>query len=265
MILASGFSFGAYQAATFYASLQLTVNKVLPQLLNGLSDVLDGDPIALPVPAEAPPEVPRILLGNKNRSIRFDISHSRADVRWQRPGNELQGWDLRRFCDFAQRAFGLFHEATQAKPGRLALIVNRFQPDEKPGRALASHFCRPALLSNQPGKKGPLNRPENFELHAHKTFELGPFLVNSWVRVKTGLKTEAGERTKIILVEQDLNTLAEKLPDTEFSENEIREFYRLAVPELEVIIRLYFPDTDQGEDQNEHSASARKHGGNWNV
>ena len=241
MIGHSAFRFGTYQAVAFYANLRLAINKILPRLLSELADVLDADPIALPVPGEAPPEIPRLFLSNKDQSIRMEVSPQRADVRWQRksPSSEM---NLEQFCDFSQRAFVCFHEAAHVMPGRIALVVNRFQPHENPGKALASHFCHPPLLSNEPGKKGPLNRPEQFELHAHKRFEIGSFRVNSWVRCKTGTITEEQKKHPIILVEQDINTLAEGLADTEFSGDDIREFHHLTVKEFETIIRLYFPE-----------------------
>lgn len=245
MIQASAFRFSGYQAAAFYAELQLTARKALPSLLSQLADILDGDPIVLPVPREGPPEIPRLFLTNKDQSLRFEISLVRADVRWQlkEPGVQL---DLQQFCEFARHAFAVFHEVTPAAtPGRIALVVHRFQLHENPGKAIAAHFCRPALLSNDPNRKGPLNRPQHFELHAHKRFSLGRFQVNSWVRVKTGTFTEGGKEQPIIFVEQDLNTLAERLADTEFSEDDILEFHHLCINELDFIMRLYFPDVEK--------------------
>lgn len=241
MIRHSTFRFSGYQGAAFYANLQLTVGKVLPRLLSELSDVLDGDPITIPVPAEGPAEVPRIILGNKEQSMRMEISLARTDIRWQlKPTVPELNFD--QFSSFAQRAFACFHQITQANPGRVALVLNRFQLHENPGKEIASHFCRPELLLDEPGRKGPLNRPEHFELHAHKRFDLGRFRVNSWVRCKTGTFTEGESRQKIIFVEQDINTLPERLAETEFNEADIREFYELSIAEFDTIMRLYFPD-----------------------
>lgn len=241
MIARSAFRFNEYQAVAFYANLQLAVRRILPHLLSELADVLDGDPISLPVPKEAPPEVPRLILGNKDQSIRMEISLLRTDVRWQRRTEE-RAVTLPQFSDFAVRAFSRFQELTQARPGRLALVVYRFQPHENPGKALAAHFCLPHLLLEDPTRKGPLNRPENFEIHAHKRFQLAQFRVNSWVRCKTGTIKVGDKRDRIILVEQDINTLPEVLEETELSDEEIHNFHRLCIDELETIIRLYFPD-----------------------
>jgi hypothetical protein len=124
----------------------------------------------------------------------------------------------------------------------LALVLNRFQRHDTPGRAIAAHFCRPELLSNEPNRKGPLNRPENFELHAHKSYTLEGFSVNSWVRCKTGRIERAGEGQPIVLVEQDINTLAERLGEERFTPESIERFHRAAAAELGQILTLYFPE-----------------------
>jgi hypothetical protein len=234
------FRFSGYQTAAFYLNVQFSINRLLPRLVTELGDTLDGDPIVLPIPADAPPEVPRLVLANKAQSIRVEISLRRTDVRWlrQASGHEMP---LNDFSVFSLRALNIFHQAVHLRPGRVALVVNRFQPYENPGTELARHFCRPELLSDDPAHKGPLNRPENFELHSHKKFQMGRFLTNSWMRCKTGMQTIGDRNRSIIFVEQDLNTLAEVIEETELNDDEIRDFHHLAIGELETILRLYFP------------------------
>jgi hypothetical protein len=189
--------FSGYQAAAFYVNLQFSVGAIVRPLLQRLDNLLDGDPISLPIPEEAPPEIPRIFLTNKDRSLRFDLSPARADFRWQRPDHGEM--PLGRFTELAQYAFAGFQEAAQATPGRLALVVHRFKADDRPGFALAEHFCRPELLANEP-RKGPLSRPEAFELHAFKRYHAGRFALNSWVRAKSGTLTNPQGTQPIILV-----------------------------------------------------------------
>ena len=239
MITHRDFQFTSYQAVAFYVGLQFATSKLLRPMLQALDNVLDGDPISLPVPPEAPPEIPRVVLTNKDGSLRFDLSLARADMRWQRPD---QGeMPLEGFTELAQRAFESFHQAIQARPGRLALVVHRCKLEEQPGLALARHFCRPELLSNEPGRKGPLNRPEAFELHAFKRYEQGRFVLNSWVRSKSGTLTAPRGMQPIVLVEQDLNTPQENLAETQFTDGDVRDFHALCRGDLETILRVYFP------------------------
>jgi len=238
MVTGAGFEFSGYQAAVFFVRLGASVRTILTQVLGDVGEVLDGDPVSLPVPAEAPPEIPRVLLTSKDKALRFDIGLNRADFRWQRTDAPL---DLTRFLESALRAFQALSRSAESLPGRLALIVHRFKLQPDAGRALAAHFCRPELLENTPQHKGPLNRPEAFELHAFKQFPVNRFVINSWFRAKTGLMTPTTDPRSVVLVEQDLNTPNEELERARFSLDDIRDFHRLAAGELDTILRLYFP------------------------
>ena len=102
---------------------------------------------------------------------------------------------------------------------------------------LARHFCKDRW------DKAPLNRPENFELHAHKKFALGTdFEVNSWARSKTGKLAGDGDDKLIILFEQDINTLAEGTAERDFSKAEIKKFFGAVASELDSILELYYPE-----------------------
>ena len=241
MIRPADFRFHSYQAATFYTSLQFATGKLLGPLLADVGDKLDGDPVTIPVPENAPPEVPRIILSSKDGTLRLEISLARVDIRWARraQGSEMP---LSDFNDFAYNTLRHLQRYLNAPSGRLGLAATRFQPSENPGRVLAEHFCRPELLSTTPDTKGPLNRPENFEIHAHKRFVLGRFRVNSWVRAKSGRLESDSVKQPIILVEQDLNTLAEEAEASEFLADDFREFLGLSATEMDTILRLYFQD-----------------------
>ena len=61
--------------------------------------------------------------------------------------------------------------------------------------------------------------------------------VNSWVRNKTGKLT--GTDRPIVVVEQDLNTLAEEMRD--FADADIQTFFDAASIEFDTILQLYYP------------------------
>ena len=125
-----------------------------------------------------------------------------------------------------------YGDFVDSRIGRLSAGATRFVQQENPGSYLASHFCREEWL------RAPFNRPDGFEIHAHKRFMLADFEVNSWVRNKTGHLREGQRRAPIVLVEQDLNTLAEEQHD--FDDGRIRQFYEAAATELDAIVQLYY-------------------------
>lgn len=236
-LTASSFELASCQATIFTPDGDLAVSKVMRELYPSLATRFDGEPTILPLAAEgAPPEIPRIILDSKSKEWRCELSPVRVNVHWRRAKSTEASVALGEFFKDASEVFLQYAAQLSPRIGRLAALTKRFSPHEKPGLFLARHFCKDRW------GLAPLNRPENFELHAHKRFTIARnFTVNSWARSKTGKLSGDGDEKLIVLFEQDLNTLAEKAAEKDFSEEEIREFFRAAPGELDEILALYYP------------------------
>lgn len=125
----------------------------------------------------------------------------------------------------------------QRRIGRLAGLATRFARHPHPGLFLARHFC------DKRWEQAPLNRPESFELHAHKSFDLGvrPFVANSWVRSKTASMTETEPASPIVLIEQDINTRSQDVATHAFSRTDVAGFFADVGRELDVMLDIYYP------------------------
>ena len=195
----------------------------------------DGD---LAVQEGAPLEIPRIILESTSQEWRCELSPARVNVYWRRAKSTGAGVALGDFFEEAARILLRYAALLSPRIARLAALATRFSVHEKPGLFLARHFCQDRW------DKAPLNRPENFELHAHKRFTLtSGFTVNSWARSKTGKLSGDGDEKLIVLFEQDLNTLREEESKKEFGEVEIKKFFLASATELDSILGLYFPGT----------------------
>jgi hypothetical protein len=213
------------QIGVFTPGLQLRANRVLAKM----SEMFDGGPTVLPFGDEVPQEVPRLILSTADGRYRFQVSNSRAD--FVTDSNAVDVIESRKFAETTLEAY---LDVTRGVVGRLACGLKWAAEIGGPGIELARHFCREEWL------KGPLNRPEDFELHAHKKFLLASrWSVNSWVRCKTAKLV--GSNSPIVLVEQDLNTLAEEAEANDFDLEDIRQFIADCAPELDHILKLYFP------------------------
>ena len=180
-------------------------------------------------------------MSSQDKKFKIEISPSRINIsRYSRSiDDEIQVSNL---IDFVKDIFETYISITKATIGRMAIVLVRYLEKTNPGMELSRHFCRDQWLEKQ-----PLNRPENFELHAHKRYNFSSYQINSWVRCKTGrLSFPDHEPKKIILVEQDLNTLAEDMDRKEYNINDIVNFVEIADRELNFILNLYFPDTQNG-------------------
>ncbi len=236
-LTASNFELASCQATVFTPDGDLAVNKVMKDLFPSLTTLFDGEPTILPpAPEGAPFEIPRIILESISHEWRCEFSPDRVNVHWRQSKSTAGCVAL---GDFFEKAIGiLLQYAAQLSPriARLAALAKRFSVHEKPGLFLARHFCQDRWAG------APLNRPENFELHAHKRFTLASdFTVNSWARSKSGKLSGDVDEKLIVLFEQDLNTLAEEAPAKDFSEAEVKKFFGAAATELDSILGLYYP------------------------
>lgn len=197
----------------------------------------DASPTVLPIPEDAPPEIPRITLQSANHEWECQVSPARADIIWRRLRDDAAPHSLRDLFALAGDVLLSYMSSQGARVGRAAGIVTRLAEHETPGLFLARHFCK------ERWDKAPLNRPENFELHAHKTFELArEFRVNSWARSKTAMMATGSVHKPVVLFEQDLNTLAAESPGEPMLQAEaITRFFQAVATEVDVILKLYFP------------------------
>lgn len=237
-LTASNFELASCQATLFTPDGDLSVSRAMKDFYPAFIELFDGEPTVLPpVPEGAPLEFPRIILDSASHEWRCELSPVRANLFWRKTKSTKMGIELDNFFRQATDMLLQYADRQGIRIGRLAALSTRFAEHETPGLFLARHFCRDRW------DKAPLNRPENFELHAHKRFALTTELqVNSWARSKTGtLKVESTQQP-IILFEQDLNTLADEAPSKRFSEEETKRFFVAVSTELDAILQLYYPE-----------------------
>ena len=227
---ADSFVTAHFQATLFTPEEEVSSAKIANVLLPRWQDRFDGQPFLLPVSAGVPREIPKVILQTSQGDLRCEISSERISMVWQK--TNVSSDVPADFLEDAVRRILEYRDFARTRVGRLAAVTTRYAPHVNPGKFLAQHFCQERWL------RAPLNRPENFELHAHKTFPMSEsFVVNSWVRNKTGI-AQVGP---VVLVEQDINTLSEEASSRDFSSDEISMFFALVRKEFDKILNLYFP------------------------
>lgn len=232
MLTAKDFDLVECQVTLFTPALQFLPNKVLVALLEEWGEVFNGDPIVIPASPNLPPGVPRLTLMSKDSRYRIQASAARVDLFRVKDGELC----LPEHLDWTLGVLFRYLGVTNGGVNRVAAVLKRAAALEDPAKLLAGHFCKEKWLH------GPLNRPQEFELHAHKVFKLpNSVAINSWFRCKTVTLVDPPEQ-RAALVEQDFNTLAQEAEGREFSEAEIREFFASAPPEFDKVLSMYFPE-----------------------
>lgn len=219
------------QAAIWTEDFDPGTRPVMTLATSVWSDLFDGDPVVMPYAPGLPVEVPRITIRSGDQQWRLQVGVRRVDIFWE---SEEEGEvpDDGQFTNAVLETLQPYLELDdRIRVIRMAYVVQRHARADSPAHEMALHFCRDAIL------EGPLNRPETFELHAHKRYvPEGLPEVNSWIRWKTA--SAAKDNTPMVSVLQDLNTPG-GVTDHVYAFDEVGHFFRLVPTETDQILRLY--------------------------
>ncbi len=227
------------QASVFTPSMPALRPRDRLELLTAWSDRFDGEPSEMPPLQGLPPEIPLTLLQSRDGQYRCEFAPARVNLFWRHVDDDHPVLELAEFLEFAANLFGRYVQVVPAPIARMAAVSLRTVEDEAPGRSLASHFCKEQWL------QAPFDRPEGFELHAHKVYSLdGRWTVNSWVKNRTGTITVGERRRNVLIVEQDINTTAPDAGETSRDlTTSLGDFFRIAPREMADVLGLYYPET----------------------
>lgn len=235
----SDFTIFSCQAVLFTPEEELSAQKLMKSILHKWVDLFNDEPVIVPTGKDdiaLPRDLPKIQLKNVDSAWRCNIAPARIDILWQKTKKDLKEIKI---DEFFQKAFGYLEEyryETKARIGRMAGVIKRYKKEKDPGKFLAKHFCKENYLVE------PFNRPENFEIHAHKRYRIAKdFLVNSWVRNKSAKISFENEQFTVITVDQDINTLNEDINEKKFSKLKIKKFFDIIPDEFDAILNLYYP------------------------
>ena len=229
---------GSIQASLFITNFNFSTSKILKTVLDHCSDQFDGAPTVLPLPNDAPMEIPRIVLERKDKSMKLDISPQRLNLFRIKSQDEDKISPKKFLCTEVGLLVKLI-KALRADCVRMAVVLERFCPKREPAKDIAIHFCKENFM------KEPLDRPSAFELHSLKKYTfLDSFEVNSWVRIKSGgvqLQPE-GVLSSVVIAHQDINTFVELMDTKIYNNNDISKFFSNIFEEFDNILKLYFPE-----------------------
>lgn len=196
----------------------------------------DGELLSLPVPSEAPAEIPRIVMQSKDGNWKLEISLERTNLMYllskERDGTAPSIPD---FGVMAEELFCQYVLRTGIRVQRLAFVTERFTEidDKSPAEFIADTYCRENYL------KAPFNNVQSFELHALKKYRFMNFNLNSWVRLKSA-ELIMKSKLPIFLVINDVNTLSkQEQPDISFSEDDMKRFFIEVPGHVDEILSLY--------------------------
>lgn len=197
------------QVALFTPSIDLSEKINLSSyFLKGSNNLFDGEPIILPLPNDAPPEIPRIILKNKEQTYTLQITTNRIDFIYEDKSadskkntlTELQTQYLSHLSNITKTLIS----EIGSKVSRLGFIpVLQYKIDNATSYIIKTYFKDSKLTQS--------TEEINFGI-LHK-IKINEQPTNIWLRVNSFNKPGDKLNNKLVVLLFDINTPQELVLD----------------------------------------------------
>lgn len=210
---------------------------VAQNLNKATKNLFSGEQTILPIPDDAPPEIPRIILGSKDKIFSCHVSPKRLEfsLRQKKGENKKLGEVQDDFLSQLANIAGAVKTELRVKVERVGIVVNS---------AMFLKESSVDFLMEKFLKQGTIMDPHELNLNFLHKFALGEFKVNRWHRFRClspGGK-ETLEEANALLIETDMNTLSEIKYD--FSTGQIPVFCSQVFTFMESDLKSLFTEED---------------------
>lgn len=182
------------QLALFFQNQVSRPDNLMGGINSSMGNLFDAMPQILPIPAEAPAEIPRVQMRSENGKYNCNIACSRVDFILNGDLRDEIIWpDLTK--DFLAKV-KLFISSVfdQSKVVRFGLIGNFFIPDKSATTSMTRKYL-----------KIDLNSAEEINLRFNKLTSSHGYTLNNITSVNTALAEINGQTDKGIFIELDVN------------------------------------------------------------
>jgi hypothetical protein len=197
--------FARLQTALFLTSLDMTQKLDLAITIRDASNgLLSTDPLILPVPSDAPPEIPRLVLRSSDGRWTYQVSSNRLDFVFELPPDKREGVEFVEIVEKQAHIGSIIWKTIQPKysasGNRIGVVSLFVGSPENSVQFLRSRFMLP---SDAP-------EPHELQLHALHRIALGTVTVNRWTRCIVGEPSPRARSRGSLRVEIDINTVPEQ-------------------------------------------------------
>ncbi|MGB3479446.1 MAG: hypothetical protein WBB67_09825 [bacterium] len=221
------------QHSLFSSSIVLNdVVRTVNNIKQRYPDIFDGDPTILPMPDDAPPQIPFVQLTDKKECYQLNISRSRVDFFFH--NKQMIGkihLPVLQLYDIFLQVFKIMYDEIKAPFNRCAVVVEW-------AIALDSGSAAEFLKKKYIDSHAPYRNPFAVRLNYLSREVFDDFTTNTWVNLRSARKSNAPEENNFIIVEIDYNTIPE----------EKYEFNHDAIAKL---IKQYYERMNSGIDEHE--------------
>lgn len=219
------------QIALFTPGINLNRPLDIAQgLISATGTLFDGQPIILPIPPDAPPEVPRIIVKNSNDSYTCNISKNRIDFIFTEKGMFRSMRDEKdNFLNHLLSLVDLFKSNFKISITRIGTIATFLLPlGESSNKFITEKFLKEYLFGGT----------YEIQFGVLKKLQLAGYGANCWFKLNTFRNMQDVSDDRAMLVAFDVNTQPEVSYD--LNKDQIGIFFNSAIKYIEETIEIYF-------------------------
>ena len=213
--------------------------KIANTAFNLMGDRLDGEPTILPIPQDAPADIPRVTLQSSDNLLSLSVAPSRTNLVFSIPLELVVDIiDYSSYYSNMSKFLVEFSAELDLNIQRLGYVTDRLIIADNALSLILDRFCN----KDQIIKGRPFYNPKRFEIHSLKKYDWEGFQLNSWVRLKfLPIKSKDEKIKPALLVQNDLNTLSyEEDPGASFNAEDIKKYFDNIPSHLKKVLNLYF-------------------------
>lgn len=184
------------QLAIFFDTLQSRPDNLITPINLDMGNLFNAMPHIMPLPIDAPYEIPRVLLRSEDNQYNCNISLSRIDFILNGNYRDETKWpDITK--DFMAKV-RLFVKSVYSRSNitRFGLIGNFFIPDKQSSKSITKKYLKVDLAS-----------AEEINLRFNKRVSYQDINLNSVTSINTIVIENNGVAEKGILIELDINNI----------------------------------------------------------
>jgi len=195
--------------------------KVANDIKEVSGGLFDGEPTILPLPIDAPPEIPRIILNSKDNFYSFHLAMPRIDFFLIKPKENGINVVKNDYIPIAKQLFTYFIVEQNVLVGRVGFVVDfELNLEQSANKLLQKLFLNPKHFY---AAEDLILR--NISLVFSERDSIGDWKVNRLVRVNSLRERSNPKNDKRLSIRIDINTIPEK-----------KEVYELKVADIEELL-----------------------------
>jgi len=224
----------SFQSALFVAVLNLENKlKLASDIISASKNILEGDPTILPIPPDAPPEIPRIITKSKDERYTCNVSLNRIDLFSKPKGRDEQSLDVvsGEYLKLLLNLTSLLKENFKIAIPRIGIVANLLlELSESSNTYVLRKYIKESSL---------ISETHEAQIHALNKITLSNKIkVNRRLRIITSRSAEDPSNDKYLSISIDINSVPEVPYD--FDRELIQLTFNAAVDHMKNLIKQHY-------------------------